>query len=62
MADLRRRKLDDESGKYADDDSSIATKPSKYTDTANASDDEQQQSRRSTGLTTADSSDHVSIT
>lgn len=59
MADLRRRKPDDDS-KHADDDFD-ASKPDRGSgDAINGSDDEQQHHKKqSSGLNTADSSDHV---
>lgn len=62
MADLRRRKPDDDSGKTAaDDDVFSASKPERSSgDGANGSDDEHlHHTKPSSGLTTADSSDHV---
>lgn len=61
MADLRRRKPDDDSGKQVDDDNFNASKASISGDGANGSDDEQPQRKKPSGLTTADSSDHVNI-
>lgn len=60
MADLRRRKPDDDSGKQIDDDNFNATKPC-IGDGTNGSDDEQPHYKKASGLTTADSSDHVNI-
>ncbi|XP_055319957.1 phosphatidate cytidylyltransferase, photoreceptor-specific [Sitodiplosis mosellana] len=57
MADLRRRKPDDDSGKQVDDDNFSASKAGG--DAANGSDDEQPHHKKPSGLTTADSSDHV---
>lgn len=62
MADLRRRKPDDDSGKAASDDVVFsASKPERSSgDGANGSDDEHlHHTKPSSGLTTADSSDHV---
>lgn len=61
MADLRRRKPDDDSGKGNDDELFSASKPERSSgDGANGSDDEHLQHKKpSSGLTTADSSDHV---
>ncbi|XP_031641066.1 phosphatidate cytidylyltransferase, photoreceptor-specific isoform X2 [Contarinia nasturtii] len=64
MADLRRRKPDDDSGKQVDDDNFNATNTERCIgDGANGSDDEQpsllQHKKPNSGLTTADSSDHV---
>lgn len=59
MADLRRRKPDDDSGKQVDDDNFSASKASG--DAGNGSDDEQSHHKKPSGLTTADSSDHVNI-
>lgn len=64
MADLRRRKPDDDSGKQIDDDTFGASRPDRH-GSGDGSDDEQQllHHKRPTGtLTTADSSDHVNIT
>lgn len=59
MADLRRRKPDDDSGKQVDDDNFNAAKAGG--DAANGSDDEHSHHKKPSGLTTADSSDHVNI-
>lgn len=64
MADLRRRKPDDDSGKHVDDENFPSSKPERCSgDGANGSDDEQllHHKKPSSGLTTADSSDHVNI-
>lgn len=63
MADLRRRKPDDESGKQVDDDNFSASKPERCGDGFSGSDDEHQLHHRKPAceLTTADSSDHVSM-
>lgn len=61
MAEIRRRKPDDDSGKQVDDENLIALKPDRGGDGSNVSDDEHQlHHKKSTNtLTTADSSDHV---
>lgn len=63
MADLRRRKPDDDSGKQVDDDNFIGAKPERCSgDGANGSDDDQLHPKKpASGLTTAESSDHVNI-
>lgn len=58
MADLRRRKPDDDIDKLIDDS---GASESQATIDANASDDEQTRQKPASGLTTADSSDHVSV-
>lgn len=60
MADLRRRKPDDDSGKQVDDENFSAIKQN-IGDAASGSDDEQPHHKKPSGLTTADSSDHVNI-
>lgn len=58
MADLRRRKPDDDTDKLSDDNDANASLPN---NDSNVSDDEQTRHKPSSGLTTADSSDHVSM-
>lgn len=57
MTDLRRRKPDEDGGKW-DEDTSNALKPERCGDGLSGSDDERQSHHRKT-LSTADSSDHV---
>lgn len=59
MADLRRRKYDDDTDKLIDDS---GADDSKTNIDINTSDDEQTRQKPGSGLTTAESSDHVSVT